>query len=419
MAPLVAWLSGPEAARAKTEIALEDAGIEIFPPDHWALPARYDSPFPRQSFAAEEVTHLTALPSGEEPKKPHGFVAVLCAGVDELNQAKAAAEAHKWALRVHGAMPPKPQQTELEKLLASYERRIAHLESQLKNPPIAGGAVESPGWATQAGSFGAEQTRRAVFSAYARTAANTPGIINGGLIGATDCQLSAPASGMSVNVSVGEMIIPGNEGGSQGGYYALVSSQTNLAIATANATNPRIDTVCATMSDAAYTIPSGGTSGAFTLQVVTGTPTSGANLTNLSGAATLPKSSLLLGYVLVPANATSIITADIANIATVVLIGNPISGATTQPTRTLGSVYQPNTARATFVTAVGQSNNVSQNLGAFIGPTNSPSTQVGFLNFANSSQSQTLSFVVPPAWYYQISGVTSSPSLNKVTEQTL
>ena len=182
-------------------------------------------------------------------------------------------------------------------------------------------AVESPPWATQAGSFGAEQTRRAVFAAYARTAANNPGIIAGGLLSTADLQLSAPASGMSVNVSAGECIIGGSEGGAQGGYYARATSQTNLSISASNPTNPRIDTVCATSADGAYTIPTGGTSGQWTLQVVTGTPTAGATLSNLNGAATLPLSSLLLGYVLVPANATNIVTADIANVAGLARLG--------------------------------------------------------------------------------------------------
>lgn len=193
-------------------------------------------------------------------------------------------------------------------------------------------AYENPPWALNAGSYAAEQTRRAAFAWAARTAANSPGIIAGGLLSASDCQLSAPASGLSVNLSTGEMLIPGNEGGSQGGNYARVTSQTNLPIATANATNPRIDLVCATVNDAQYTAPAGGvTSGQWAPHVMTGTPTSGATLANLSGVAALPGSSLLLGYVLVPANATNIITADILNVASPVafqgLSGTGVRGA--------------------------------------------------------------------------------------------
>ena len=179
---------------------------------------------------------------------------------------------------------------------------------------------ESPAAFNQSGSYGAEQTRRAIFSAYARTVAGTPGIISGGLIGTADLQLSAPVSGLTVNVSTGEAIIGGSEGGVQGGYYARANSTTNLGIATAHATLPRIDTVCGTISDSAYGEPVGGSGNQWALQVVTGTATSGATLANLTGAATLPLSSLLLGYVLVPATATNIITADISNIATSVTV---------------------------------------------------------------------------------------------------
>lgn len=181
-------------------------------------------------------------------------------------------------------------------------------------------------WATQSGSFSAELTRRAVFAAYARTAADRPGIIAGGLISPSDLQLSAPASGMTVNLAVGEAMVGGSEGGSQGGYYFRNSATLSLAIAAANATNPRIDTVCVSAGDSGYTEPSdvpAGTNGGVPA-VITGSPTTGASLANLSGAAALPLSSLLLGYVLVPAAATNIVTANISNKASVAgLLSDP------------------------------------------------------------------------------------------------
>jgi hypothetical protein len=192
--------------------------------------------------------------------------------------------------------------------------------------------MESPGFANQASSYSAEVTRRAVFSPYARTGANTPGILAGGLLAAADMQMTAPGSGLSVNVSTGEAIVGGSEGGVQGGYYTRNASTTNLAISTANASNPRIDTVCVTIADTGYTEPTGVAGNAAVLQVVTGTPTSGATLVNLNGKAALPASSLLLGYVLVPATATNIITADISNVAGTVtfqgLSGTGVRGAT-------------------------------------------------------------------------------------------
>lgn len=188
-------------------------------------------------------------------------------------------------------------------------------------------SMESPGAFNQSGSYSAEQTRRAVFAAFARTSANSPGILAGGLLSSSDMQSSAPASGLSVNVSAGEAIIGGTEGGAQGGYYARNASTTNLAISTANPSNPRIDTVCCTIADSQYTEPTGVSGNAAVLQVVTGTATAGATLTNLNGKATLPGSSLLLGYVLVPAGAMNIVTADIANIATPVKVQGTLAQA--------------------------------------------------------------------------------------------
>lgn len=167
----------------------------------------------------------------------------------------------------------------------------------------------------QAGSYSAAQLRRSVFAWAARTSANTPGLISGGLLSASDMQLSAASSGLVVYTSVGECLIPGTEATSQGGYHGFLSSQNSTTLATANPTNPRIDLLCATSADGQYTIPSGGTSGFVTIQAVTGTPTAGATLSNLSGVGTLPGSSLLLGYVLVPAGATSLTNADILNVA--------------------------------------------------------------------------------------------------------
>ena len=283
-------LSGPVDTREHARVALEDARIPEYPADH-------------------HNAHWGAKVPVEDG---HGVLTVEHADVDTVASAVSKAG---WVLRTHHHAHPKPEPDPVADLLASYERRLARLESALPNPPMMGGAVESPPWATAVGSYTAEQTRRAVFAAYARTAANNPGIIIGGLVSATDCQLSAPASGMSVNVSTGELIIGGNQGGAQGGYYARVTSQTNLSIAAASPSNPRVDLVCATVSDAGYAEPVGGSGSQWALQVITGTPTTGATLANLSGVGTLPGSSLLLGYVLVPTSATNIITANISNVA--------------------------------------------------------------------------------------------------------
>lgn len=188
-------------------------------------------------------------------------------------------------------------------------------------------------------SYTAQVARRAVFSPYARTSANLPGLISGGLLSASDLQLSAAASGLTVDYTVGEAIVGGSELTSlQGGYYASQDTAGSVTLATADPTNPRIDTICVTVGDSQYTEPVGATADAAVIQAVTGTPTAGATLTNLNGVASLPKSSLLLGYALVPAGTTSLTSGDISNVATV---------AALQPTNPYayksGLTFTPNT----------------------------------------------------------------------------
>lgn len=160
-------------------------------------------------------------------------------------------------------------------------------------------SVETPPMANEnaAAGYGAEQSRRAWFVDYLST---------GGVINAGDLLVSV-GSGLSVNVAVGQVLIPGTSSTTQGLYFGQNMSTTNLTLATANGTNPRIDMICATVQDSAYA----GANDLWELQAVTGTPTSGATLSNLSGAPALPVSSLLIAYVLVPANAVSLTSGDL------------------------------------------------------------------------------------------------------------
>ena len=142
------------------------------------------------------------------------------------------------------------------------------------------------------------------------------GSIVGGLVASTDMQVTA-GSGMQVLVATGEAWIPGTSVSTQGGYLGRVTSSTALAISAASESNPRIETIIAQIQDKAV---AGGTD-SFSVSVVVGTATSGATLVNKLGAGSVPASSLVLAYVLVPAKAVSIVSGDIENVATVVAGG--------------------------------------------------------------------------------------------------
>jgi hypothetical protein len=86
-----------------------------------------------------------------------------------------------------------------------------------------------------------------------------------------------------------------------------MSAAAGLTVATSDPANPRIDKVCAWVQD-----NGDATSDAY-VQVFTGTPTSGATLSNHNGAPANPANAILLAYVLVPANATSIVSGDIGD----------------------------------------------------------------------------------------------------------
>ena len=155
-------------------------------------------------------------------------------------------------------------------------------------------AAQNPPYSMQTGAHGAELFRRAVGSVL-----NTAG----GVVALGDLAVTAnsPAA-MNVLVASGSIWIPGTTNTAQGMYHCFNDASVTLSIAAASATNPRIDTIVAQVEDAAYA----GATNAWKLAVVTGTATVGATLANLTGAGAVPASSLVLAYVLVAANATTI-----------------------------------------------------------------------------------------------------------------
>lgn len=168
--------------------------------------------------------------------------------------------------------------------------------------------------------------------------------LTAGVAGCSDLQVTAPASGMSVNISAGQIIVPGSlgsgsgygigkgygyptittNGGSaptiasnakatqiqlttQGAYYCYndnTSGAVNLAISASNPTNPRIDVVGAQVEDAQYS----GSNNDWKLVVVTGTAAASPTIP------TFPSNFIPLALVWVPANASSIVSADILDV---------------------------------------------------------------------------------------------------------
>jgi hypothetical protein len=110
-----------------------------------------------------------------------------------------------------------------------------------------------------------------------------------------DCRVTQKAGGanMSVDVAAGPAAIV--TGGRPG---TIDVAATNLTIAPADATNPRIDIVVLEPD-------------ATPARVITGTPTAGATLDNRNGAAATPSPGLLVADVLVAAAASSIANAAI------------------------------------------------------------------------------------------------------------
>jgi len=128
---------------------------------------------------------------------------------------------------------------------------------------------------------------------------------------------------MSVLVSPGRAKVVGSSASSptgaptasytwttQGMYDVLNDATTTLTITAANATNPRIDLIYIQVQDSFYT----GTTSTAVMQVLAGTPS--ASPSNPA----LPVNSIALAYVYVAANATSILTANITNLATVATV---------------------------------------------------------------------------------------------------
>lgn len=168
--------------------------------------------------------------------------------------------------------------------------------------------------------------------------------LTAGVAGCTDLAVSAPSSGMSVNVNAGQVIVPGSlgsttnygmgtgygypiittNGGSaptiasnahatqialttQGAYYCYndySSGQVNLAIASSNPSNPRIDVVGAQVEDSAYS----GSNNDWKLAVITGTAAASPTIPSF------PANFIPLALVWVAAASSSVTSGNILDV---------------------------------------------------------------------------------------------------------
>ena len=145
----------------------------------------------------------------------------------------------------------------------------------------------------QSGSYGASDFRLPSSSLIAQN----------GVVGTSDMQVTAPSSGLSVNIATGQAWVQGTQSPFQGSYYVYNDATYSLPIGAANASNPRIDLIGIQIIDAAY---GGGTSSTAFVDIQ-GVPAP------TPSAPSAPANFLTLAQVTVPAGATSIISGDIAD----------------------------------------------------------------------------------------------------------
>lgn len=129
--------------------------------------------------------------------------------------------------------------------------------------------------------------------------------ISEGVVGSTDLAVSQRGAGanMSVDVAAGVAWIKGDDATAQPCYRCYNDGTVNLAISTANATNPRIDIVIAEVLDSTFS----GASNLWRLRVVTGTAAASPSTPST------PSNAIKLAEISVPASDTTISTAQITD----------------------------------------------------------------------------------------------------------
>ena len=178
-----------------------------------------------------------------------------------------------------------------------------------------------PSW-LQNGSHPAENDRLTTQALYATT----------GTIGSTSLAVTQNGTpNMSVNIAVGWAAIVGTSTTTQGTYVSYNDAVVNAAIATAPATNSRIDLVCLTVNDAYYS----GSTNNIVVNVVTGTAAASPV------APATPANSIALAQVLVGTSVTSILNANITDVRVQTTTNLPVVSLTGTQTLTNKTLTSP------------------------------------------------------------------------------
>ena len=124
-----------------------------------------------------------------------------------------------------------------------------------------------------------------------------------GIVRSADLAVTA-SSGMNLSVAAGWAAILGTYQTNMGTYMAYNDAAATATITTADATNPRIDLVCITVNDAAYS----GSLNSVAINVVKGTAAGSPSVPST------PTNSIALAQVAVAAGATSITSGNITDV---------------------------------------------------------------------------------------------------------
>lgn len=147
---------------------------------------------------------------------------------------------------------------------------------------------------------------------YGTSTTVTAGGVSG--VAAADFMVTQRGSGADLSVDInmpggGMAFVQGDTIAGQGLYgVPVASANINEAIAAADLSKPRIDSVILEVQDNVLDASGGNLA---RTRVLTGTPTASATLSTRAGAPTLPGSALLLADVLVPISATTIPNSNI------------------------------------------------------------------------------------------------------------